>query len=290
MDSDDTKPFLLLQLSAGLIAIVAAAIAVVLWLKLKVWSMDIWSGISFSFMPLVIGLAAGVAVRFCTHQGSFGLGGFVVAVTLVASLVGTAIQHMVEVEHRLHVFAKAAYDETFEYAQRTAGLADDAALRKAFTNSEVAVIGRLAHMAKMSTHEEYWRVRNLYHLHWIACRQIINYGQGGVDKTIWQATQVREGKFFIDQIVAALAKEPVTDEDLAKFKEWEQPYLQRVAANYINRQEFESQVVAMGIRALTWNLVLFHGMGPFVGIFTGLGALTGFKLVNRESEPETEIV
>ena len=59
-----------------------------------------------------------------------------------------------------------------------------------------------------------------------------------------------------------------------------------MAANYINRQQFESELIAMGNRALTWNFLAFHGVGPIIGSFTLLGALAGFNLVRRRYEPE----
>jgi hypothetical protein len=250
--------------------------------------MGLWSELSLSFMPLVLGVSAGLAVRLCSRHGTFGLAGFVAGITVMASLAGGAMQHRVAVEHHLQLMAAAVYDETLAHAQAIANCRDEKALWRTLTNSEVAVIGRLAHLPCPATHEQYWRVRNLYHLHWLASRQIVIYGQGGVDRTIYEATRVREGGPFMHQIVSAVAKRPITEEDVTRFKEWEAPFLDTVASNSIKRQRFESELIAMGHRALSWDEVALHSMGPLLGLFTACGALVAFRLVRQA--PETELL
>jgi hypothetical protein len=237
-------------------------------------------------MPLVLGAAAGLAVRLCSRQGTFGLAGFVAGITAVAGMAGGAMQHRVAVEHRLHLLAAAVYDETLAHAQAIGNCRDEKALWRTLTNSEVAVIGRLAHIPCPVTHDEYWRIRNLYHLHWLASRQIVIYGQGGVDRTIYEATKVREGGPFMHQIVSAVAKEPITEEDVTIFKQWEEPFLEKLVSNSIKREQFESDLMAMGHRALDWSEVAFRGMGPLLGLFTACGALVAFKLVRQATEAE----
>lgn len=286
MDGEETRPSLSLQFSAALIAVLTAGIGLLLWFKLKVWSMQFWSELSLSFMPLVVGATAGVAVRLCSRHGTFGLAGFVAGITVIAGIAGGAMQHRMAVEHRLHLLAAAVYDETLAHAQAIGNCRDEKALWRTLTNSEVAVIGRLAHIPCPVTHEEYWHMRNLFHLHWLASRQIVIYGQGGVDRTIYEATRVREGGPFMHQIVSALAQKPIAEEDVNKFKEWEEPFLEKLASNSIKRQIFEAELMAMGHRALRWDEVTFHGMGPLLGLFTACGALVAFKLVRQASEAE----
>src|SRR5262245_41683324 len=98
MDREETKPSLLLQFSAALIAVLATGLGLLFWFQLKLWSMQLWSELSISFMPLLLGLSAGLAVRLCSRQGSFGLAGFVAGLIAIASLAGSAMQHRVAVE------------------------------------------------------------------------------------------------------------------------------------------------------------------------------------------------
>lgn len=286
MDGEEVKPSLPLQFSAALIAVLVTGIGLLLWFKLKLWSMELWSELSLSFMPLVLGAVAGLAVRLCSRHGTFGLAGFVAGITVVAGMAGGAMQHRMAVEHRLHLLAAGVYDETLAHARAIGNCRDEKALWRTLTNSEVAVIGRLAHIPCPATHEQYWRIRNLYHFHWLASRQIVIYGQGGVDRTIYEATRVREGGPFMHQIVTAAAKEPITEEDITRFHEWEEPFLEKLASNLIKREKFESELMAMGHRALSWEEVAFHGMGPLLGVFTACGALVAFKLVRQETEGE----
>lgn len=286
MNDEEIKPSLPLQFSAALIAILAAGIGLLLWFRLKLWSMELWSELSLSFMPLVLGAAAGFAVRLCSRHGTFGLAGFVAGITVIAGMAGGAMQHRIAVEHRLHLLASAVYDETLAHAQAIGNCRDEKALWRTLTNSEVAVIGRLAHIPCPVTHDEYWRMRNLFHLHWLASRQIVIYGQGGVDRTIYESTKVREGGPFMHQIVSSLARKPITAEDVTVFKEWEKPSLERLVSNSIKREEFESELMAMGHRALSWDEVAFRGMGPLLGLFTACGALVAFKLVRQSTEAE----
>src|SRR5258707_1394139 len=117
-------------------------LGLLIWYWLKQASMSTWSEASILFMPILISIAVGWIMRRCANFGSSGLGGLAVLMTLLAGLGGLALQHQIEVDFFLQRMADAAYDETSNYAKRTATIQDPNTLRSVMANSEVAVIGR----------------------------------------------------------------------------------------------------------------------------------------------------
>jgi hypothetical protein len=191
-------------------------------------------------------------------------------------------------DHRLKIMVEAAYDETLAYAKHTVPVeADGEALRRFMVNNEVSVIGRLTPVEGKRNRHNYWEARNFIHLHWVASRNIILYGQGGADKTIWEASRVFEEYVFLDDVVSAVAKhEPVTDADLARFHQYELPFLKKMFNGEVSREEFEEPLIIEVRSRVGWMTFAQNGFGPLLGICMFWGSLIAYKLVRQPSEDE----
>jgi len=256
------------------------------WYWLKLWSLDFWRELSFPFMPVLIGVSVGGVARWWTPAGTFGLAGFAAMLTLVASLVGVAMQSRVCIDSQLPEIASAVYEETIEYARATDGQPDEELLRKAMASTPVSVIGRLAAGETSEPSIDYWSRRNLIHVNWILSRGMVVYGQGGPDRAIFDSTSLVKDVVFVDQEVSRLAGEPVPDEDIPRFRRDELPYLERLLHDQISRPAFETSLIA-GVRSrISWGALAFHGFGPFLGLGILWGMIIAYRLARRYSEIE----
>lgn len=253
------------------------------WYWLKRHMGVTWLEVSLFFMPLVIGVAIGCAARWCNPEGSFGVAAVAGMLTLLVGLAGGALQHKVDVDVRLHQYAAATYDETLEYAKATIPLqADDEQLRHYMQSNQVAAVGELADRTPGDGLEDYWSTRNMIHFNWIAARQIGVYGQGGRDRTLLEASQVLAGNFFMDDVLRSMAKEPVTDENLSRFRQEELPFLKKLQDRRITRDDFEMELSDAVRAGLRWNLMIFRGIGPLIGFCTFAGMICAHRLAGRE--------
>jgi hypothetical protein len=276
------------QLVAGGVGVITAVAGVAGWYFLKRGTSSIWIEIGFVLAPLGLGILVALAIRQGRGAGTFGLAGFAALLTLVADLAGVAVQHRVTVQRLLNRFVARAYDETLAYAKNTAAIRDDARLRQALTNSQVMVVGRIANTVPTRQLKDYWRNRNFIHLNWIAAREIVVLGQGGAERTILEATRIMDNGPFMDSLIAGLAKEPVDDEDLHRFKAQEREFLEKMVDGRITRKEFETSLSAMAWSQITWGSLAFHGANPLVGLVIFAACVTAYQLV-REPE-ETDVI
>jgi hypothetical protein len=286
MDEDESSVPILRLVCALIAGLLVCLVGLFLWYEIKVWSLDTWSEISFFFMPLLIGIAVGWVIHLCSGDGKFGLAGLSAFIAVLAGIEGAALQHQVEVNFFLHRMTALAYDETLNYAKRTAFLQDDALLRKEMSGSEVAVIGRLAVQQKPKQPNDYWVNRNFIHLHWIAARQIIINGQGGPERIIWEASRVLKDRIYLDALVTALAKEPIKETDIVGFYSWEQPFLRQLARGDISLKSFEAPLIETIWLNIGWGSMASGGFGPLIGLFIILGGFAAYKIVRRADDDE----
>jgi hypothetical protein len=224
-------------------------------------------------------------MRILRREGTFGVAGLAVLITVIVSCVGMGMQHWFNVNKRVQNFADAAYDETLKYAKTATSISDDKILRQTLTN-QVAVVGRFAARDLDLNQKDFWLWRNYLHFHWIAARQIIVYGQGGADKTIWEATKVFKNNVFFDDIVRSASSEDVTDDDVSNFEQMELPFLRKMANGKISRDDFENPLVAFVRTKLSFASMPSRGFDPFTGGFIVLGCIIAYKLVRESSEEE----
>jgi hypothetical protein len=275
------------QLLAFFAGALVALLGLFIWYELKVAVMSSWwGGISIFFMPTIIGLGVGITMRSLRSEGTFGLAGSAAFVTFIAGLLGMAVQHWINVDRQLHKLAKATYNETLDYAKSTIAILDEKKLREALANNETAVVARLVTKNFNGSSKEFWFRRNYVHFHWLAARQIIIAGQGGADRTIWEATKVIEDGPFLDDVIRTLAKKPVTDADLSIFKEMELPFLRKLADGEIQQPEFETPLVKTVTGQINATLLISRGFEPFTAGFVVVGCIVAFKLVREISETE----
>ena len=246
------------------------------------------SELGICFVPLLIGLAVGLGIRFCHANGTFDLASIAVVLVLLSGLAGSAFQLKIMFDHRLKIMAEETYAETLAYAKRAVlAEADEEALRRYMANNEVSVIGRLTPVGGKRQLHNYWEARNFIHLHWVASRNIILYGQGGADKTIWEASRVLEEHVFLDDVVSAVAKHgPVTDADLARFHQYELPFLKKMVNGEASREEFEEPLIAEVRSRVGWMTFVQNGFGSLLGICMFWGSVIAYKLVRQPSENE----
>jgi hypothetical protein len=177
-----------------------------------------------------------------------------------------------------------AYREILGFARRTTAAPDDEALRSEMTGSEVAAVGKLVSEQAWATPEAAWFARNFAHVHWIAARNIILYGQGGVDRTIWEASRVTKGYAFLDDVVLARSKAPVSEAEVVRLKEWELPFHRRLAQGAINESSFAHPIdllIRSNVSSLTFAT---NGFGPILGMCMLMGAVIAYKLVRQADE------
>jgi hypothetical protein len=264
-----------------------ALLGLLIWYELKVAMMSSWwGGISIFFMPTIIGLGVGSTMRWLRSEGTFGLAGSAALVTCIVGLLGMAVQHWINVDWQVHKLAKGTYNETLEYAKSTIAILDEKKLREALANNETAVVARLVTKDFNGNSKEFWFRRNYVHFHWLAARQITIAGQGGAERTIWEATKIIENGPFLDDVIRSLAKKPVADADLSIFKEMELPFLRKLADGRIQQLEFETPLVETVTGQMNATLLISRGFEPFTAGFVVVGCIAAFKLVRETSETE----
>jgi hypothetical protein len=151
--------------------LVVVALGLAAWYWFKIHSLNIWSEMSFVFMPALIGLAVGWVVRRCSPEGGFGIASFAAALTLSAGLVGMAVQHKIAVDFFLRRVVAVVYEETLNYAKMAVAAADDEKLRSILSTRETAVIGRLAAGVTNEPALSYEQKCGLIHVNWIISRR-----------------------------------------------------------------------------------------------------------------------
>jgi len=241
---------------------------------------------SFFFMPAVIGACTGIVMRLLRDEGSFGLAGFAVAITALAGLFGIGMQHWLNINKQLQKLADVTYNETIDYARLTSSISDEKNLREVLAHNQTAVVGRLAAKDFNGSRNEFWFRRNYIHFNWVAARQITIYGQGGAEKTIWEATQVFQNGPFADAVIQSLLKQPITDADVSYFQQMELPFLRKLAAGDIVREDFEAPLITL-VREKVNNVSLAsRGFEPLTGGFLLIGCILSYKLVRDLTEQE----
>jgi hypothetical protein len=264
-----------------------AILGLLIWYRVKIAVIPSWWGaISIIFMPALIGVAVGCSMRWLRQAGSIGLAGLAVMVTVIAGLVGMGMEHWFNINRQLQRLADATYSETVEYAKLVTSISDETKLREVLANNEAAVVGRLAAHKFDGSSKEFRFRRNYIHFHWLATRQILLYGQGGAEKTIWEVTRVMENGFFLDDVIRALVKEPIKDEEVAAFKEFELPFLRKIVDGAITREDFEPPLIETVRSKIDYTLLASRGFNPFTAAFVFVGSIAAFKLVRDSSDEE----
>ena len=64
------------------------------------------------------------------------------------------------------------------------------------------------------------------------------------------------------------------------------PFLQKLAAGDISRQEFETPLVQAVTRQINGTLLISRGFEPFTAGFLFVGCIAAYKLVRESSEDE----
>jgi hypothetical protein len=287
MSKGDDSPNFCRQIFAGVLG-VAIIVAGVLICHQLIRSWGIWGVMGASLAPLVAGLATGLAIRFSRAEGTFGLASLAFVLILFFGLACSAMRHQILFDSRLEQFAGTACDETLAYSRHAVSVADnDVALWRFMTNNEVSVIGRLTPTEGSGYGRTYWEARNFVHLHWVASRQIVIYGQGGVDKTIWEASRVSKECVFLDNVVSAVIRyEAVTDRDMARFRQYELPFLKKMLAGEITRKDFTEPLIREVRSRAGWTTFAANGFDPFLGMSMLFGGLIAYWLIRRPSEAE----
>jgi hypothetical protein len=284
-ESDSTNP--LRQILSGLIGVVIVSAAAGLGYAM-VKSGGILGAMGVSVLPLVVGWLVGLAMRYSCAEGSFGLASLGCALILLLGLACSAIRHKVMFDAHLTQDAVTAFEETLAYAKNVVPAeADDEALRRFMKTEGVSAIGRLTPVGNGPNDNDYWETRNFIHLHWVATRQIVLYGQGGVDKTIAKASSVLGDEIFLDHVVTAVSKtKPVTDEVLKQFRQYELPFLKQVLSGKITAKDFEQPLIDKARSRVDWLTFATNGFEPFLGMALLGGAIIAYKLVREPSETE----
>jgi hypothetical protein len=275
------------QFFSGLIGVLIAGAAAGLC-YVMVRSGGTLGAMGVSLLPLVAGLLVGLAMRHSCAEGSFGLASLACALILLLGLAGSAIRHKVLFDAHLAQDAAMAYEETLAYAKNVVPAeADDEALRRFMNTEGVSAIGRLTPVGNGQNANDYWATRNFIHLHWVATRRIVLYGQGGVDKTIARASSVLGDEIFLDHVVTAVSKtKPVTDEVLKQFRQYELPFLKQVLSGKITAKEFEQPLIDKARSRVDWLTFATNGFETFLGMAMLGGAVIAYKFVREPAETE----
>jgi hypothetical protein len=242
-----------------------------------------------SVLPAVVGLMAGLAMRYSCAQGSFNLASAGIAMILVFGLACSAVRHKVLFDQRLKQEAVATYEATRTYAQNIVPVAaaDGTALRHFMFTNQISFLGRITPVENGDSPDEYWKSRNFVHLHWVAARQIVLYGQSGVDRTIAEASSVLGDNIFLDKNVANYSKDyPVTDDDMRRFRQYELPFLMQMKDGKIAADDFERPLIREVNSRVNWRTFAFNGFEPFLLIAMLWGSIFVYKLVRQPEEME----
>ena len=275
------------QALASLGGVAVAVIGLLVWYKLKLSIISSWWGsVHLFFMPALVGVCIGSAMRCMRREGTFGIAGFAVILTAVVGFIGIGMQHWLNVSKRIQILADATYDETLEYAKLSTAASDDKKLREVLANNQTAVVGRLVARDFNGTRKGFWLGRNYIHFHWLVARQILINGQGGADRTIWEATKVMENGPFLDDVIRSLIKEPIVDEDVSNFRRLELPSLRQLAVGDITRDDFEFPLIATVRGKINKAALAGRGFDPFTGGFLLFGCVMAYKLVRQPSDNE----
>lgn len=273
-----------LSLLLGL-AIAAAGLWLCYWM---VSSGGIFGSIGVSVLPVIVGLLAGLAMRYSCAQGSFNLASAGVALVLVFGLACSAVRHKVLFDERLKQEAAATYETTLTYAQHIVPVAaDDAALRHFMFNNQLSFLGRITPVENGASPADYWKARNFIHLHYVATGRVHFYRQLDVDRTIADASSVLGDNIFLDKNVAAYSKDyPVTDDDLRRFRQYELPFLEQMNDGKITAEDFEQPLIKEVSSRVNWRTFAFNGFEPFLLIAMLWGSFFAYKLVRQPDEME----
>lgn len=277
------------QIFSGILGILTVTLGI--WLCYQmIWSWGLLGAMGVSMAPLVVGLLAGFAMRYSCAEGSFGLASWALALIFSYGLACSAMRHKVLFDSRLKQEANAAYEQTLSYAKHMVPVGDDdEALRRLMNNTEVSVIGRITPIPGRHNHFDYWETRNFIHLHWVATSRVIAYGETGVDKTIAEASSILGDDIFLDKIISSISKnEPASEDDLKRFRQYELPYLKRLADGEITATAFEQPLVDEVSSRVGWKTFATNGFEPFLGMAMLFGGIVAYKLVRQPSD--TEIV
>ena len=248
---------------------------------------------SVSLLPVVVGLAAGLAMRHSCADGSFNLASAGVALVIVFGVACSGMRHKLLFDERLKREAAATYDSTLAYAQGVVPVAAkrvraDTELRRFMFKNQVSVIGRITPMPDDGQPDEYWKERNFIHLHWIAAGRIILVGQQGVDRTIADASSVLGDNIYLDKIVPVISRDyAVTDVDLLRFRRYELPFLEQMKDGKITADDFEQPLIQAVASRVDWLTFATNGFEPFLAIAMFWGSVIIYKLVRQDSDTET---
>jgi hypothetical protein len=287
MSGESASTNLSRQILSGFIGVlIAGATAGLGYLMVK--SGGTLGAMGVSLLPLVAGLLAGLAMRRSCAEGSFGLASLAGALILLLGLACSAIRHKVLFDAHLAQDAVMAYEETVAYAKKVVPAeADDEALRRFMGIEGVSAIGRLTPVGNGQNTNDYWETRNFIHLHWVATRRIVLYGQGGVDRTIAKASKVLGDEIFLDNVVIAVSKtKPVTEEVLKNFRQYELPFLKQVLNGKITAKEFEQPLIDKARSQVDWLTFATNGFETFLGMAMLGGAVIAYKFVREPAETE----
>lgn len=279
---DFVRQFLSLLLG---VAIAAAGLWACYWMVL---SAGFFGLIGVSALPVVVGLLVGLAMRYSCAQGTFNLASAGVALVLVFGFACATIRHKVLFDERLKQEAAATYEATLTYARNIVPVAtDDTALRHFMFTNQLSFIGRITPVENGVSPDKYWKTRNFIHLHWVAARRVVLYGQTGVDRTIANASSVLGDDIFLDKNVEAFSKDyPVTDEDLRRFRQFELPFLVQMKDGKIAAEDFEQPLIREISSRVDWMTFATNGFEPFLLIAVIWGGLFAYKLVRQSDEME----
>ena len=257
-----------------------------------VLSADVFGLIGVSAFPVVVGLTAGLAMRYSCADGSFNLASAGVALVIVFGMACSGMRHKLLFDERLRREAAATYESTLAYAQHVVPVATkrvraDTELRHFMFKNQTSVIGRITPIPDDGQPDEYWKDRNFIHLHCIAAGRIVFAGQAGVDRTIAEASSVLGDNIFLDKIVPIISRDyAVTDGDLLRFRRFELPFLEQMKDGKITAEDFEQPLIQEVNSRVNWLTFATNGFETFMAMAMFSGSMIVYKLVRQPSDAE----
>jgi hypothetical protein len=289
LDDNDLEGLSFWRLALGVAGCLLAAIAgLAAWYWLKVISIvPLWSEASIFFMPLPIGVLIGWIAGRTSQRGSRGLANFAVVLAGLATVGGMTLQHAVTVNVWLDRITKAAYEETCAYAGRVAQAKDEADFGRIVSNEEQTVLSGLADETSSGSALSHWQRRNLLHVHWIACRQLVTKdipsSLDGLSRSIWVPTHLVQKKGSFRALVENSAKEPLSDERMLRFKKDDLPELQALLSRKTREDQFEGETKALVKKRTPWTALVLDSFAPLTLCFGFLGMILCHKLAYQAS-------
>ncbi len=224
-----------------------------------------WSGWEIGYVAWAVGILAGLGARLFVPNGNFTMASVAALCALLAIMGGQFLVLKSMFDTTSERLFRTSYSKGLAYAKEAAKVEKDAEIQKLFKKYPMALL-----TLRDETGEE---VKSQDDKVMQLAYTFMTFGGEGKDESM-------------EDLIGELASDPVTAEEIGRFREEEIPFLKELASGKPTGKEFYQIIKTRTEGTVSTREMILQSWSPYQLLWIFLGVGSAYKLAFNKSETE----